>query len=204
MEKLNLYEKIQAVTADIKAVEKKLEVGGGKYKYNAVADADVLSAVRRAEKKNKLLSMMIGQECLESFNFLNDNNKMVFVDKLKTTTRIIDLENTADYIDITTHATGLDTGDKGFGKASTYARKYALLNAYKIITGEDPDKDKPDEITPINESEKKTRVKNVFTEYPERGKNVLQHFGVESVDDLEEEAINKIIKALRKEGLWDV
>ncbi len=64
-----------------------------------------------------------------------------YVDIVKMTLRIVNLENPQEYVDIESFGRGLDTGDKGFGKASTYARKYALLNAYKIATGEDPDKD---------------------------------------------------------------
>ena len=33
----------------------------------------------------------------------------------------------------------LDSGDKGDGKAMTYGDKYALMKAYKISTGDDPD-----------------------------------------------------------------
>lgn len=55
------------------------------------------------------------------------------------TVRIINLDKPEEYIEVESFGRGLDSGDKGFGKASTYARKYALLNAYKIATGEDPD-----------------------------------------------------------------
>ena len=33
----------------------------------------------------------------------------------------------------------MDTQDKATGKAMTYADKYALMKAYKITTGDDPD-----------------------------------------------------------------
>jgi hypothetical protein len=36
---------------------------------------------------------------------------------------------------------GIDTGDKAPGKAMTYSDKYSLLKAYKVATGDDPDKD---------------------------------------------------------------
>ena len=36
--------------------------------------------------------------------------------------------------------TGVDTQDKGVGKAMTYAYKYLLLRTFAIPTGEDPDK----------------------------------------------------------------
>ena len=36
---------------------------------------------------------------------------------------------------------GIDTGDKAPGKAMTYSDKYSLLKAYKVATGDDPDKE---------------------------------------------------------------
>lgn len=72
-------------------------------------------------------------------DLMNLKEKVVFVDTIKMTTRFINLENTTDFIDVVSFGKGIDSGDKGLGKASTYARKYALLNAYKIATGEDPD-----------------------------------------------------------------
>ena len=38
-----------------------------------------------------------------------------------------------------TFAEGIDAQDKGSGKAMTYGDKYALMKAYKISTGDDPD-----------------------------------------------------------------
>jgi len=64
-----------------------------------------------------------------------DKESIVHIDNIKMTLRIIDLEDTTQFIDIESFGKGIDSGDKGFGKASTYARKYALLNAYKNCNG---------------------------------------------------------------------
>ena len=55
--------------------------------------------------------------------------------------RIINVDDPTDCLEVDAYGRGIDTSDKSFGKASTYARKYCLLNAYKIATGEDPDKE---------------------------------------------------------------
>ena len=49
------------------------------------------------------------------------------------------METPADFIDIVSYGDGVDPQDKAPGKAMTYADKYALMKAYKIITGDDPD-----------------------------------------------------------------
>ena len=53
--------------------------------------------------------------------------------------RFVNTDDPTDFIETTTFAEGIDSQDKGSGKAMTYADKYALMKAYKISTGDDPD-----------------------------------------------------------------
>lgn len=41
----------------------------------------------------------------------------------------------------------MDTGDKGMNKAQTAARKYALIGAFQLSTGDDPDRSHPEPAT---------------------------------------------------------
>ena len=194
---MNLYEKIQAVSIDIMNIEKNIKVGDAKYGYKAVSDYDVTIAVKEAEKKFKVLSIPFKQEIISQnvHKQLGEGNKesLKFEDNVKMTIRIIDIEKPEDFIDIESFGKGLDSGDKGFGKASTYARKYALLNAYKIATGEDPDSDKSQEIkTPQTISEKK----RVVFDYLEKNNSVLQsvlmHYSLGNINDLSDKHIDVI------------
>ena len=65
--------------------------------------------------------------------------------RIETVYRFVNIDNPEEYIDITTYGDGIDPQDKAVGKAMTYSDKYALLKAYKIITGEDPDQFKSEE-----------------------------------------------------------
>lgn len=141
METLNLYQKIQAVSNDVKAVDKNMTVKVTQTSsYKAVSDFDVIIAVKEAEAKHGVLSIPIKQELIKSEIINVPNKSPLFVDIVKMTVRFLNVENPTEFIEIESFGRGFDYGDKGFGKASTYARKYALLNAYKIATGEDPDK----------------------------------------------------------------
>ena len=60
-------------------------------------------------------------------------------ERIETTYRFINIENPDEYIDIVSYGDGIDSQDKSVGKAMTYADKYALMKAYKIVTGDDPD-----------------------------------------------------------------
>ena len=61
---MNIYEKIQAVSEKVRTVEKNLQVGTGNSSYKAVADFDVLLAVKDAEKQFRLVSIPVKQEVL--------------------------------------------------------------------------------------------------------------------------------------------
>ena len=142
VKKLNLYEKIQAVSLDVNNISKSMTVGSGNYSYKAVGDLQVTLAVKKSEAEFKIISIPIKQEIIKSEIIRGDKDgkiTLMFIDDIKMTVRFYDLEDTTQFLDIESFGRGVDNGDKGFGKASTYARKYALLNAYKIATGEDPD-----------------------------------------------------------------
>ncbi|NQU54075.1 MAG: ERF family protein [Bacteroidetes bacterium] len=185
--KLNLYEKIQAVSSEVMNVEKDMTVEAGRYSYKAVSDNAVTMRVKAAEIQFRLISIPIKQELIDSqiLKKVKDGYETnTFIDNIKMTVRIIDLDDTKQFLDIESFGKGVDTSDKGFGKASTYARKYALLNAYKIATGEDPDKDKSPELITLKTDEKKNEIKAVCEKNEAVKTNVLSHFAVSSIDDL--------------------
>lgn len=186
--KLNLYEKIQAVSMEVMNIEKNLQVGSGNYGYKAVSDTDVTLKVKKAELEHRLLSIPIKQELIQTESLKKidgPKESYIFADIVKMTTRFIDLDNTESFLDVESFGRGLDNGDKGFGKASTYCRKYALLNAYKIATGVDPDAEKSVGIqAPQTIDEKKVAVLNRLSSDGELTTKVLAHFGHQSVDDL--------------------
>lgn len=145
LKEMNIFEKLSAISLEISAVAKNLSVGVGKSTYKAVGEADVLAAVRPAEAKFRVYSYplrrtIIETGVLESTNYNGEVKKQLF-ERIEVTYRFVNMDKPDDFIDITSYGDGIDSGDKSVGKAMTYADKYALLKAYKIITGEDPDKD---------------------------------------------------------------
>ena len=122
------------------------------------------------------------------------------MDIVKMTLRIINLDNTSEYVDVESFGRGLDPGDKGFGKASTYARKYALLNAYKIATGEDPDENKSKAQTPVTVDEVKNAVVGYMMGDNQFAQNILSYFNVGSPDDMTNEQFKMAYNNLKKKG----
>lgn len=204
MSELNLYQKIQAVSNEIKNIEKNMTVGKGNYAYKAVQDIDVVLAVKTAETKYGLVSIPVKQELVKSevIEVVRDGGgkAIQYMDIVKMTLRIINLENTSEFVDVESFGRGLDPGDKGFGKASTYARKYALLNAYKIATGEDPDENRSKEQIPVTVDEIKNTVVNYMMLDSTFTQNILSYFNIGSAEDMNTEQFKLAYNNLKKKG----
>lgn len=195
-----LLKAIQSISNDLKSIEKDMTVGSGRYTYKAVSDLAVTKKVKESEAEHGVVSIPLKQELIKSeiLKTVRDDGKesITYVDTIKMTLVIYHVE-TEQSLEIESFGRGLDSGDKGFGKASTYARKYALLNAYKIATGEDPDAEKSKEEKVLSVSEKTKIVIDYLSKNNNYAVGVLKHFGVESINDLSDIHINQVYKNLK-------
>lgn len=174
----NIYKKMSAITAELTAVAKNLNVGIGKAAYKAVGEADVLAAVKPLEEKHGVYSYPYSRKIVEADLVTTTSEYQGKVTektnrylRIETVYRFVNIGNPEEYIDITTYGDGIDSQDKAVGKAMTYSDKYALLKAYKIITGEDPDQFKSEE----GKTEKKlTNREKVIILAKERGIDVKE------------------------------
>lgn len=144
---MNIFEKMAAITAELQTVAKNLTVQQTKTSsYKAVSERDILDAVKPLEAKHGIYSYPASRKILES-NLLESESewqgkvtkKTIFMTRIETVYRFVNTEKPDEYIETTTFAEGIDAQDKGSGKAMTYGDKYALMKAYKISTGDDPD-----------------------------------------------------------------
>lgn len=203
IKKLNLFEKIQLVSNDIRNIEKNMQVGNATYGYKAVSDLDVTLKVKDAETKYRIISIPVKQEIINSEVLKirdGEKEKILYVDNIKLTLKIIDLDDITSFIDVEAYGKGLDSGDKGFGKASTYARKYALLNAYKIATGEDPDANKSEQNSVDRVDEKRIIVYNKLDKDMITKDQVLKHFKVSDLSQLNDADIERIYNNWKNKG----
>lgn len=152
METKNIFQRMSAITAELQTVAKNLTVPtGGKNSYKAVSERDILDVVKPLEEKHGVYSYPASRKVIES-NLLESENAYTdakgnttvkkattFMTRIETIYRFVNVDKPDEYIETTTFAEGIDTQDKGSGKAMTYADKYALMKVYKISTGADPD-----------------------------------------------------------------
>lgn len=205
---MNIYQKMSAITAELSAVAKNLEVGVGKNKYNAVGEADVLRAVKPLENKHGIYSYPFSRKIIESGTIESETvdyatkEKIVkrsLFERIETVYRFVNIDAPEEVIDITTYGDGIDSQDKSVGKAMTYGDKYALLKAYKIITGEDPDQQESAPLKSV--AVKKAAVsKETLAECAALSidlKNVAAYLK-KSVDDLSEEEVKACVERKKK------
>lgn len=142
---LNIFEKMSAITNELGVVAKNLNVDMGKGKsYKAVQEKDVLDAVKPIEEKYRVYSYPKERKIIESGILEKETqygtSKNMYL-RIETTYEFVNLDKPEETITMTSYADGIDSGDKATGKAMTYSDKYSLLKAYKIATGDDPDKE---------------------------------------------------------------
>lgn len=204
---MNIYEKLQGITQEITNVAKNLNVGYGKSSYKAVGEADVLAAVRPAEAKFKVYSFPVNREIVDSAVLTSvdkdGNEKRQLFMRIRTIYRFVNMEKPEEYIDVVTYGDGVDPGDKAPGKAMTYGDKYALLKAYKIITGDDPDQKASETLKAFEQKadEKVTEIQALALNgtLEAMGINIptlLKQYKVEKVTDLTQKQHSDILQRL--------
>lgn len=146
MNNMKIYERVAAIANEVGVVAKNLNVETGKGKgYKAVSEGDVLAAIKPLEAKYRVYSYPVNRSVIDSGTIVStlrdgSEKKQIYL-RIETTYRFVNLDDPTDTLDIVTYGDGVDSQDKAPGKAMTYADKYALLKAYKIQTGDDPDQE---------------------------------------------------------------
>jgi hypothetical protein len=141
--KLNIYQRMSKITNEISRVSKNLQIQVSKTNtYKAVGEADVLDAVKPVEEKYGIYSYPLDRNIIENKTLESETQygvrKQLYM-RVEVIYRFVNVDNPQEFIDIKSYGDGIDSQDKVPGKAMTYADKYALMKAYKISTGDDPD-----------------------------------------------------------------
>lgn len=187
----NIFQRMQKITAEVSTVAKNLEVGFGSNKYKAVSEADILRAVKPIEERYGVYSYPYDREIVESGTMERDgrNGKTIQLYlRIKTVYRFVCIDDPASYLDIVSYGDGVDTQDKAPGKAMTYSDKYALMKAYKIQTGDDPDQYASEPQSAVNTQNNQRRMMEqyVLAHYDQENlQKMLQYYGAGSVADLD-------------------
>lgn len=124
----NIHQRLAAVMADVTYIQKERKSG---MNYTIVSHDAVTAKVRPALLAQGIVYYPV--RC----DFQHNGNRA----ECGMTVRFVNIDDPADFFDVPTFGYGIDTQDKGPGKAMSYAVKYALLKALGLETGDDPDMD---------------------------------------------------------------
>ena len=153
MDKKNLHQKLIEVRKSVPYLKKENE--GYQFKY--VSSSQTLGAIREAmDKEGVLLVPNVVRATLTPKNAEQGQN----FTQLEMTFTWVNVEAPDDKISCGWYGQGLDSGEKGVGKALTYAEKYFILKFFNIPT----DKDDPDTFQEKETKEPKPVVKHTSTE----------------------------------------
>lgn len=149
---INLAQAIIKVMVAVKGIEKSMTVGSGSSAYKGVPDKEVKKAYNEAMAANGLCVLPIDIEAkttVSRWEEMNSYKEMKQKQSVFTevTTKYLLLHESGESQIIAGYGHGVDSQDKGAGKATTYALKYALLYTFLTPTGtiDDADNDHSDE-----------------------------------------------------------
>lgn len=137
MENRTLAKKLAQVMQQVKYIQK---TGFNTYhKYTYATEADVNEKIREELAKLNVVMMpsMEGHSIREHTNRNGNTEYIICVDMSFT---FIDGDS-GETFTIKMSGEGQDPGDKGIYKAISGAQKYALMKAFMIPTGDDPEQD---------------------------------------------------------------
>ena len=146
----NLAKAIIQVMNEVKGVEKNMQVGTGGSSYKGVADQDVKKTIGDAMAKAGLCMLPIGVNAKTQIDRWEEtaqfgNNPPQTKQKQSVFTEVeakyLLMHESGESVEISGYGHGVDSQDKGAGKATTYALKYALLYAFLVPTGKIDDAD---------------------------------------------------------------
>ena len=155
----NLWQRIADVMQDIKYLQKDDKVGFGNNSYKAISEEKVTESLRVSLIKNGLVILPVEQQHFREDTITKDETGKEKLNRLSTVNtkyKIVNIDNPTEFEILVSSGTGVDTQDKGVGKAMTYSYKYMLLRTFAIPTGEDTDKISSAELdeqqgkTPVN------------------------------------------------------
>ncbi len=206
-EQKNIIQRMLAIQSEMETVAKNLKVvtntksGNG---YKAVSERDVKDAVKPLEEKHGVYSYAVNSELVESAILVDQKDgyerKSQFM-RIKETYRFVNTDNPAEYIENSAFGDGVDTGDKAPGKADTYAGKYALMKAYKISTGDDPDQDaspekgytkKTKEMTGKATDKQVSLLEDLYND--DELEKIMAHYKIEDLSQLDKAVASQYIE----------
>lgn len=153
IKEMNIYQKIHAISSEIGMIQMTLNVDTGKGKsYKAISINDVVDALIPLMNKYRLVVLpgekeLLAEEQIKTTTSYGERTQ--FFVRMRAQFKIVNIDKPEEMVLAEGYGDGIDSGDKALGKANTYARKYALIDAFNLSKGDDPDREASQEYQKI-------------------------------------------------------
>lgn len=151
-ERKNIYQRIHAVMEKVDYVQKEAKKNGMQYSF--VSHDSVTAAVRPHLVTEGVIYFP------QNLTYKQDGNRTEVTLDLEFTC----VDNPQDKLIVPAFGFGIDSQDKGPGKAVSYAVKYALLKTFGLETGDDPERDSVDHQPPVKNVPAANKAPPVFVQ----------------------------------------
>ena len=203
-EKLNIFQRINAVMKEVDYVKKDTSVGGGGGSaYKAVSHDNVIAVLRPHLVSNGIV--IVTEQEKGTIEVKRDKAAGIAMLLYSASYKVsfVNMDNPEDRFSVTIESHAADNGDKAPGKAISYAVKYAMLKTFCIETGEHEEgryHEEPEEVIQyVSDIQLKTfddtiKDNNVSLDA------VLKAAGVPSLTFVRAERFDAAIEWIRKQG----
>jgi len=192
-EKMTILQKLHAIMADLDYIQKGDAKVNGQYRF--VSHDQVTEKIHPLLVKHRVLALPSVVSHKQEGNRTEVDLKVIFVN----------VDDRDDFVMIDFFGYGVDPGDKGPGKAISYAFKYATLKALCLATGDDPDND----AKAVYEPKKCLHFDSVYArvedpaELDKYMQNIADTAGLH-LEELKEQALERIDGFLKSYETWRV
>ena len=195
MTDLNIYQRVNKIMKECDYI-KKGSAGQGK----GVRYDDVIAMLRSLLIKHGVVMVthQVGMECLGS---VGDTKQKIYQGNYLL--RLVNMDLPSDFIEHTCVGQGMDAGDKGPGKAHTYAMKVMLVKGFGIETGEDEESraEKQEKLNIISADEYNQLAVycvNTSGNWSETGLGLMSAFNISGIQDLPSSKFNEALMRAKK------
>lgn len=186
---MELIEKLLKIQTELKAPKNQYNEFSNFY-YRSCED--ILNGLKPLLEREKVF-MTMGDEVF------------IFGDRyyIKSTVTLIDAENSEDKLSVSGYAREDNqnpkmNGSQTTGTASTYARKYALNGLFLIDDSKDPDSINFEKTNNKIRKTKEDVIKDINKLDKEKRKKVLEHYGINRVEDMTQEQLKDYLNRLKQ------
>lgn len=131
----NIQEAILAIMNEIGYVQKESSPG---VRYTLKTEEAALKAIRPVMLKYDVIMLPVEIADIQPTSYTNHKGTYFNEVKFSRGFKFVHVPSQTD-VTVWVYGVGNDTGDKAGNKAMTVAKKYALLDTFLIVTGDDPD-----------------------------------------------------------------